>query len=420
MSMLLETALALFAGLMMTRVFKYLKLNFPDVTAFLIAGVLVGPFVLGRLGIHGVGFTTMEDLESVSPISNVALGFIAFDIGNEFRLAHLKETGKTATVIGVIQALMATLLVDAVLIMLHFILGPEVLPLPVAITLGAIASATAPAATLMVVRQYKAKGPVTELLLPIVALDDAVGLVVFSVSFVSVIVNPLLEIVFSLILGAVMGTLLTVLEKIFFSNSNRLSLTISFVIMTIAMASQEFELGGGAKIGFSSLLVCMMLGTVFCNFSEYSVDIMNRSSKWTSPLYALFFVLSGAELDLGVFRYPAIVLIGVVYILVRCLGKYYGARFSSSLMHCNEMVRKYLGITLFPQAGVALGMVVTAQALGEEMGGMVRNIILFSVLIYELAGPQLTRIALTKAGEIQAGADDAKNRARFEKKAKIA
>jgi Kef-type K+ transport system membrane component KefB len=431
--MLLETALALFAGLMMTRVFKYLKLNFPDVTAFLIAGVLVGPFALGRLGIHGIGFNTMEELESVSALSNVALGFIAFDIGNEFRLAHLKETGKTATVIGVIQALMATLLVDIALIALHFILGPDVLPLPVAVTLGAIASATAPAATLMVVRQYKAKGPVTDLLLPIVALDDAVGLVVFSVSFgiaqamvggrldaVSVIVNPLLEIVFSLILGAIMGTLLTVLEKIFFSNSNRLSLTISFVIMTIAMASREFELGGGVKVSFSSLLVCMMLGTVFCNFSEYSVDIMNRSSKWTAPLYALFFVLSGAELDLGVFRYPQIVLIGVVYILVRCAGKYLGAKFSSTFMNCSETVRKYLGITLFPQAGVALGMVVTAQALGEEMGGMVRNIVLFSVLVYELVGPQLTRMALTSAGEIKAGVGDAKNRARFEKKARIA
>ena len=432
MRLLLETALALFAGLMMTRVFKYLKLNFPDVTAFLIAGVLVGPYMLGGLGIHGIGFNTIEDLESVSSLSNVALGFIAFDIGNEFRLAQLKETGKTATVIGVIQALMATAMVDAVLIALHFILGPDVLPMPVAITLGAIASATAPAATLMVVRQYKAKGPVTDLLLPIVALDDAVGLVVFSVSFgvaqamvggtldvISVIVNPLLEIVFSLILGAIMGTLLTVLEKIFFSNSNRLSLTISFVIMTIAMASREFELGGGVKVSFSSLLVCMMLGTVFCNFSEYSVDIMNRSSKWTVPLYALFFVLSGAELDLGVFRYPAIVLIGVVYILVRCIGKYTGARISSSFMHCNETVRKYLGITLFPQAGVALGMVVTAQALGSEMGGLVRNIILFSVLVYELVGPLLTRMALTSAGEIKAGADDAKNRARFQKKAKI-
>ena len=405
MRLLLETALALFAGLMMTRLFKKMKLNFPDVTAYLIAGVLVGPFVLGRLGIHGIGFGSMEELESVSVLNNVALGFIAFDIGNEFRLGQLKTTGKTATVIGIF---------------------------PVAITLGAIASATAPAATLMVVRQYKAKGPVTDLLLPIVALDDAVGLVIFSVSFgiaqamqggtidlVSVIINPLLEIVFSLILGAAMGCLLTELEKIFFSNTNRLNLTISFVIMTIAMASREFELGGGVKIGFSSLLVCMMLGTMFCNLSEYSVDIMSRSSKWTSPLYAIFFVLSGAELDLGVFRYPAIILIGIVYILVRCLGKYYGARISSTFMHCNETVRKYLGITLFPQAGVALGMVVTAQALGTEMGSMIRNIVLFSVLVYELIGPQLTRMALTSAGEIKAGADDQKNRARFQKKEKI-
>ena len=432
MRLLLETALALFAGLMMTRAFKYLKLNFPDVTAFLIAGVLVGPFVLGRLGIRGIGFGTMEELEHVRVLSNAALGFIAFDIGNEFRLASLRKTGKAATVIGIFQAVLATLLVDAALIVLHFILGPEVLPLPVAITLGAIASATAPAATLMVVRQYKAKGPVTELLLPIVALDDAVGLVVFSVSFgvaqamaggaldiVSVIVNPLLEIVFSLLLGAAMGGLLTVLEKLFFSNSNRLSLTIAFVLMTIALASREFELGGGVKIGFSSLLVCMMLGTVFCNLSEYSVDIMERSTKWTSPLYAIFFVLSGAELDLGVFRYPAIILIGVVYILVRCLGKYLGARASSTWMHCGNTVRKYLGITLFPQAGVALGMVVSAQALGAEMGGMIRNITLFSVLIYELVGPQLTRMALTSAGEIQAGADDKTNRARFAKKETI-
>ena len=417
---------------MMTRLFKKMKLNFPDVTAYLIAGVLVGPFVLGRLGIHGIGFGSMEELESVNVLNNVALGFIAFDIGNEFRLGQLKTTGKTATVIGIFQAALAAALVDAVLIVLHFILGPDVLPVPVAITLGAIASATAPAATLMVVRQYKAKGPVTDLLLPIVALDDAVGLVIFSVSFgiaqamqggtidlVSVIINPLLEIVFSLILGAAMGCLLTELEKIFFSNTNRLNLTISFVIMTIAMASREFELGGGVKIGFSSLLVCMMLGTMFCNLSEYSVDIMNRSSKWTSPLYAIFFVLSGAELDLGVFRYPAIILIGVVYILVRCLGKYYGARISSTFMHCNETVRKYLGITLFPQAGVALGMVVTAQALGTEMGSMIRNIVLFSVLVYELIGPQLTRMALTSAGEIKAGADDQKNRARFQKKEKI-
>ena len=433
MRILLATAFALFAGLMMTRVFKYIKLNLPDVTAFLIAGVLVGPFCLGASGIPGMGFDSMEDISEVSFLSTVALGFIAFDIGNEFRLAQLKKTGKAATVIGIIQAVTASLLVDAALIGLHFLLGPEVLPLPVAITLGAIAAATAPAATLMVVRQYKAKGPVTDLLLPIVALDDAVGLVIFAVSFgvaeamnggelsvISVALNPFLEIVCSLILGSFMGALLTLLEKLFFSNSNRLSLTIAFVIMTIALASVKIPLGGsGAEISFSSLLVCMMLGTVFCNLSEYSVDIMNRSSKWTVPLYAVFFVLSGAQLDLGVFRYPLVILIGVVYILVRCLGKYFGALLSSTAVGCGATVRKYLGITLFPQAGVALGMVVSAQALGEEMGGMVRNIILFSVLVYELFGPLMTKMALQKAGEISLGASDAQNRARFPKKQAI-
>ena len=428
MHLLLATALALFAGLMMTRVFKYCKLNFPDVTAFLIAGVLVGPFVIGKLGIHGIGFTSLEDLESVTFLSDVALGFIAFDIGNEFRLDHLKKTGVTATVIGIVQSVFATILVDLALIAMHYILGPEVMPLPVAITLGAIASATAPAATLMVVRQYKAKGPVTELLLPIVALDDAVGLVVFSVSIgiaqamaggeidaVTVIVNPALEIIFSLVLGAVMGWLLTQVEKVFFSNSNRLSMTISFVVMTIAMASREFEIAGGAKIAFSPLLVCMMLGTVFCNMSKYSADIMERSQRWTAPLYATFFVLSGAGLDFTVFHAPVNIMIGVVYVLVRCIGKYAGAYASSTLMGCSKIVRDYLGVTLFPQAGVALGMVVTAQVLGDEMGNMIRNIILFSVLIYELVGPQLTRIALTKAGEISTGAGDTANRARFQK-----
>ena len=427
MHLLLSTAIALFAGLMMTRAFKYMHLKLPDVTAFLIAGVLVGPFVLGRLGIDGLGFVSMEQLDKVSFLNNVALGFIAFDIGNEFRLAQLRQTGKAATVIGIIQALTAMLLVDAALIALHFAVGPDVLPLPVAITLGAIASATAPAATLMVVRQYKAKGPVTSLLLPIVALDDAVGLVVFAVSFgiaeameggvlnvVSVIVNPLMEIGCSLVLGSLMGALLTVLEKMFFSNSNRLSLTIAFVIMTIALASVEIPLGGGVMISFSSLLVCMMLGTMFCNLSEFSADIMKRSEKWTAPLYAVFFVLSGAELDLGVFRYPVVILIGVVYILVRCVGKYFGALFSSAMMKCSATVRKYLGITLFPQAGVALGMVVTAQELGSGMGAIIRNIILFSVLIYELVGPLMTKMALTAAGEITSGATDKQNRERFQ------
>ena len=427
--MLLPTAFALFAGLIMTRIFKKAGLKLPDVTAFLIAGLLVGPYALGALGVPGLGFNSMEDLDRVGFLSTVALGFIAFDIGNEFRLAQLKKTGKVATVIGIVQALSAMALVDIALIALHFILGPEKLPLPVAITLGAIATATAPAATLMVVRQYKAKGPLTDLLLPIVALDDAVGLVVFAVSFgvaqaleggtlnvVSVILNPLLEIVCSLALGAAMGSLLTLLEKLFFSNKNRLSLTIAFVMMTIALSTLEIPLFGEMKISFSSLLVCMMLGTMFCNLSEYSVDIMKRSEEWTAPLYAVFFVLSGAQLDLTVFRYPSILLIGMVFILVRCAGKYLGAWGSATLMGCEPNVRKYLGITLFPQAGVALGMVVTAQALGQESGAMIRNIILFAVLVYELVGPLLTKQSLMAAGEVQSKHPEAQYRARFEKK----
>ena len=427
--MLLSTALALSAGLLMTRLFKYTVgrkgIMFPDVTAFLIAGIIVGPYMLGRIGI---GFSSSEELEAVKILSSVALGFIAFDIGSEFRAASIKEMGKSALFIGIFQAAAAAILVDIALILLSMKLGDDVLPLPVAVTLGAIASATAPAATLMVVRQFKAKGPVTDLLLPIVALDDAAGLVIFAVSIgiaqamtggaislVSVVVNPLVEIICSLMLGSLMGYILTALEKLFFSNSNRLSMTISFVLMTIALSSREVYIGQ-VRIAFSSLLVCMTLGTVFCNMCEYSADVMGRSQRWSAPLYAVFFVLSGARLELSVLSDWGVMLIGAVYILVRCAGKYYGALLSSTMMKCGENVRKYLGITLFPQAGVALGMGVSAQSLGEKMGGMIRNIVLFSVLVYEIVGPMLTRMALTAAGEIESKQPEHVNRARFKKR----
>ena len=424
MSHLIPIAIAVVAGLLMTRVFKKLKLNLPDVTAFLIAGLAIGPYGLGALGVSGLGFNSMADVEAVSVISQVALGFIAFSIGNEFRLNELKEFGKQASIIGIFQAVITTLLVDAVLIGVHFAM-PNALSLPAAITLGAIASATAPAATLMVVRQYKAKGKLTSLLLPIVALDDAVGLVLFAVSFgvaqalqsgavdvISILVNPMIEIFGSLILGSVMGMLLTLLERMFFSNSNRLSLTIAFVFMTIALSTMKFELGP-VHIGFSNLLVCMMLGTIFCNMCPRSPDIMDRADKWTAPLYALFFVLSGAELELSVFSSIVVVGVGVMYILSRSAGKYVGAFASALATKCEKNVVKYLGITLLPQAGVALGMSSTAMALGDVDGKLIRNIVLFSVLVYELFGPSLTRWALTKAGDITPKEEDKKTHARF-------
>ncbi|MBR2870741.1 MAG: cation:proton antiporter, partial [Clostridia bacterium] len=375
-----------------------------------VAGVLLGPFCIGAIGVDGIGFTSMEKIDSLSIISEVALGFIAFSIGNEFRLSQLKTIGKQATVIGILQAVITTVVVDAALICLHFII-PEQFPLPAAIILGAIASATAPAATLMVVRQYKAKGPVTDTLLPVVALDDAVGLVLFSVSFgiakalisgsasiVAIIVEPIIEVVLSIGLGALMGYLFTFFERFFHSRSKRLAMSVAFVFLTVAISMLKFEIGG-IHIGFSSLLTCMMLGTIFCNICDFSEELMDRLDRWTAPMFILFFVLSGAELDLSVITQGIVVLIGVVYIISRCLGKYYGARLSSNMVNAPLNVKKYLGITLFPQAGVALGMAMKAATFGG-VGLLVSNITLFSVLVYELVGPFLTKIALTKAGEI--------------------
>lgn len=418
MTAILSVAVAIIAGLLMTRVLK--PLHLPDVTAYLITGVLIGPYLLGALGVPGLGFNTSAEVSALNPISNMALGFIAFAIGNEFRLSDLKKTGKAATVVGIVQALVAAAATDAALIAFHFIM-PEKLSLPAAITLGAIATATAPAATLMVVRQYKAKGDLTSLLLPIVALDDAVGLVVFAISFgaakamnsgavdlISIAVEPLIEIVLSLILGAALGYVLTLLEKRFFSNSNRMSMTIGFVLLTVALSSLEFTVGG-LHISFSSLLVCMMLGTVFCNTCPLSFDLMERADRWTAPLYVFFFVVSGAGLELSVFKDPWVVLIGVIYVLIRALGKYAGAFIGCVATKQEKKVTDNLGIALFPQAGVALGMCVTASQL-EGDGEIIRNIVLFAILIYELIGPTLTKWALTRSGDIVAKPEEYKNR----------
>lgn len=412
MQTLLSVAVAMLAGLMMSRVVKPLKL--PAVTGYLVAGVLIGPFVLGLLGVPGLGFCSSADVEKLKPVSDVALGFIAFAIGNEFRLSQLKAIGKQASVIAVVQALSATVLVDLALLGLHLLM-PDKVTLPVALTLGAIATATAPAATLMVVNQYKAKGPLVDMLLPIVALDDAVGLVVFAVSFgiakslvsgaavsiVNVLVNPLLEVLASLLLGAVLGTVYTLIEKLFHSRSKRLCVAITFVIFAVALSMLDFRIPGTEiEFGFSSLLVCMMLGTIFCNICESSEELMGKTERWTAPLYVLFFVVSGAELDLSVFGDIAVVIIGVVYIAARSAGKILGAKGSAKMMKCLPQIQKWLGITLLPQAGVALGMSVTVSEELGEAGHIIRSIVLFSVLIYELVGPMLTRIALTRAGEI--------------------
>lgn len=408
-SVFLSLSIALLAGLLLSRLAKLVKL--PAVTAYLISGVLIGPFVLGAFDIPGIGITS-DQIEGFGLISKLALGFIAFSMGNEFRLSQLKKIGKQATIIGVLQALITTVVVDVALIALHFAM-PDTLSIPAAIVLASIATATAPAATLMVVKQYKAKGPVTDMLLPVVALDDAVGLVIFAISFgiarsmgtigvspIAIILEPLLEIVLSLVLGFVMGLLFTLCERYFHSRSKRMAVSVTFVMLTVAISNLQFKVGD-IHIGFSSLLSCMMLGTVFCNICEVSEELMERADRWTTPIMILFFVISGAELDLSVFAQWTIVIVGAVYIIARSLGKYYGANISARIAKTDANIVKYLGITLLPQAGVALGMAIRAVELGPD-GDIVRNITLFAVLIYEIVGPFFTKMALTKAGDISA------------------
>ena len=400
-------AAALIGGLMLSRLTKLL--NLPAVTAYLVAGLFLGPFLLGGLQIPGFGFNSLEQVEGLGVITNTTLGFIAFTIGNEFRLSQLKTTGAKAITIGILQAVLTTLLVDAVLIGLHFCF-PEVISVSCAITLGAIASATAPAATLMVVRQYKADGPLTRLLMLVVAIDDAVGLVLFSVSFgiataishgqisvLAVVVEPLVEIVLSLALGSLMGWLLNWVEQFFHSRSKRMTISVAFVLLTVGLSSLKFQVAG-LHCGFSLLLVCMMTGTIFCNICSTSEELMERVEGWSMPLNVLFFVISGAELDLAVVMQPVTILVGVIYILARSAGKYFGSGISCRLTKQTKPICDNLGITLLPQAGVALGMALTAATLPD--GAMARNVVLFAVLIYELVGPAMTKRSLFAAGEI--------------------
>ena len=401
-------AIALVGGLMMSRLTRLLHL--PAVTAYLVAGLLLGPFFIGALKISGLGFNSLDQVENFRIVTQTALGFIAFAMGNEFRLAQLKTIGGRAVVIGILQAVITTVLVDVVLVGLH-LLYPSMISIPCAITLGAIAAATAPAATLMVVRQYKADGPLTRLLMLVVALDDAVGLLLFSVSFgvatalsngqvnvIAVVVEPIVEIILSVGLGAAMGFLLNWVEQFFPSRSKRMTLSVAFVLLTVGLSMMEFDIGP-VHCGFSLLLVCMMTGTVFCNVCDTSEELMSRVDGWTAPLNVLFFVISGAELDLQVLASPVTVFIGILYIVARSAGKYLGANLSCRITREPKPIVDHLGITLLPQAGVALGMAITAASLPD--GALARNVVLFAVLVYELVGPTLTKRSLMAVGEIR-------------------
>ena len=387
MNILLLVGITMMAGLVMSRAAKLVKL--PNVTAFLVAGLIIGPCVAGII--------SKEQAESMGVISEAALGFIAYSIGGEFKLNYLKKIGKAPLTITFFQGIMTAVCVDVGLILF----GVDV---PLALLLGAIALATAPAATLMVVRQYKANGPVTQMLLPVVAMDDALGLMVFSISasvaqgmlggemtVQSMVLSPLIEIVGSFALGAALGLVLAFCARFFASRGNKLALSIACVLAGVGLCD---------LLNLSSLLVCMMIGAMMVNLSEHREVLMEQCDRFTPPLFLLFFVLSGAELDLTVL--PSVGVIGILYLLLRCIGKWGGTMLGALCVHADDNIRKYLGLTLLPQAGVAIGMASLVAGRFPTLGAQVNTIVLAGVLVFELVGPIITKLALTRAGEIPA------------------
>lgn len=385
-SILLQASILLFTGMAGAKIIRFFKL--PAVTGYLIGGLLVGPYCLGLIN--------SEATETLTVFSDIALGFIAFSIGSEFKMSYFKRVGMTPIVIAILEGMTAVVFVTAALLFM----GQE---FSFSLMLGAIASATAPAATIMVIKQYRAKGPVTETLLSVVAIDDAVALIAFGFalaitkaihspgsSILMSVLSPFIEVLTSIIIGAGLGIVFTYFLKFIRDRAMRLCLLIAFVLLAVPLAE---------ICSASSLMVCMVLGAVFTNLSSQDEKIMEICDEITPPLFMLFFVLSGAELDITVI--PMIGLVGIIYVGFRVLGKMAGSALGAKLMKAQPTVCKYLGPCLVPQAGVAIGLSLIAQANVPGAGATIRAVILCATLIYELIGPAITKLSLMKAGEIK-------------------
>lgn len=416
-------AIVLIVGVLSTRLMKVLKL--PNVTGYILTGILVGPFVLGFF-FNNFTYENIKEgivntyVQRINWVSTVALGFIAFSIGSSFKISVLKALGKRVVIITIFEAVCASLFVFIALLIAHFIV-PNVVSWQLVLTLSAIASATAPAATLMIIKQYNAKGNLVNTLLPVVALDDAAALILFAILFqlatgisggeISVykmLLKPLIEIAISLGFGAVLGFFIAFINRFFKSRNNKLVLCIFtvFASLGIYMLFKYPQLGG---FELSSLLMCMVAGLIYTNFAKEVNPTLDLLERFTSPMYMVFFIISGASLDLTVFfskNGGIVVLIAFIYVVFRVLGKYLGALTGSSITKSEDKVKKYLGLTLIPQAGVAIGLATTANALfnndpaTQEAASLILAIILASTLVYELIGPLVSKYALTKAGEI--------------------
>lgn len=433
MNYVLLLGILLLIGLVATRVTRLIRL--PNVTGYLVVGLILAVIfiVIDSLGYSNPNYSdSLRDslTKTNAFVSSIALGFIALSIGEEFKLSKIKEYGSKMAIITIFQALLATILVDIVLAIICVLLDVN---LAVAICLGAIATATAPAATLMVIHQYKARGVLVDILLPVVAFDDALGLVVFAISLaigkvivsgeaisiVSIFLIPMLEIVGSLVVGFILGFLMHLLIKFFRSRSNHIITIIAFTLLGVGTITALNHIKiNGENLEFSNLLTCMMIGAVYVNLTNAStsqtvirdIDLMER---WTGFLFTLFFVLSGASLatsatsimegsDISTLIPVLVIFAG--YIIARSVGKYFGAFAGSAITRQPPVIKKYLGLTLLPQAGVAIGManqISNIEAFKvNNIGNIIVTVVLCATLVYELVGPLITKWSLSKAHEI--------------------
>jgi Kef-type K+ transport system membrane component KefB len=400
---LFYAAIVLIVGLLFGKIAKAVRM--PNVTGYLVGGLILGPSLFGL--VFGDGLISTDAIEALGIVSNVALGFIAFSIGNELKISYFKRVGPGPIIIAILESLFAILFVFGGLIIYYAIIGQlDNFHIRFALVLSAIAAATAPAATLMVVRQYKAKGPLTETLMSVVALDDGTALMFFGIfvaiantlvkietstdSVVQQILEPIWEIVMSLGIGGIIGLIIVFGCRWFTGRGNRISLIIAAIFMTVFLTN----LTGG-----SPLLACMAMGGVFANLSPVYDTVNGLIYFITPPIYIMFFVLNGADLNLSVLAQIGVV--GIIYVVLRVVGKIIGSWFGAKISKSPPVVSKLLGFALIPQAGVAIGLsLVAVQILDVETASMIRAIVLCATLIYELTGPFVTKITLKKAGEI--------------------
>ncbi len=392
---LIYICVGLFLCLIAGKIVKQFKL--PNVTGYILIGLLAG-VVFGTSQLEHLFGTDVahQMVVKFDVIKDLATGFIAFSIGTEFEFKYIKKLGKTPIVIACLESLAATVFVT---VGIYIVTGN----IQLALIMGAIAAATDPAATILVVKQYKAKGPVSKNLIPVVAIDDATALMSYGICVaiaktltghfsMMTVIEPIKEIFGAILFGVVMGLIFTVLIHYFTGRGNRLAITISMVALTVSLSHVP-------ELNFSPLLACMAMSMTVVNTSSRWGPVFEQMDRMTPPVFMLFFFVTGAGMDLRVL--PTIGVIGVVYIVVRVIGKLVGANIGARICHAHENVRKYLGIGLIPQAGVAIGLAMMCSSVVPQYANQITAVVVCGTIIYELVGPIITKIMLVKSGEIK-------------------